>query len=360
MVLSQLEDTHADVLVAQAGSLPLEQVTKHAKAVMQVIWVVEKTSRHMDWTEVPEGLGGKVDVCEWHELLHDGADGDAAVPDLDKSKLGAIVTLWQPRPGDSQYEIVEFTHANMVAAVAGLLAALPSSQRLNSSDLFLAADSLTHSYALCLTLAAMFCQTSIALNSVAGAQIDLTFSASSLSPSVVVASAESASRLHQAVAAQVKGGIPKVAHYLQGRSLESGRMPSTQGTTVAQLYQTSTRETLGSSPGKLRLLFVAERAGADTPPLSSHDLCDLRIFTGARILYALTAAKVAGAVAQTNIFDYRKLAASGVSRHSHFGVPLGCLEVKLTDTDEHKTTDDGGRGEVSTHQTTLICTKPGS
>ncbi len=99
-------------------------------------------------------------------------------------------------------------------------------------------------------------------------------------------------------------------------------------------------------PGKLRAVFVAERAHADCPPLSSTDLSDLRIFTGARVVYALTAAKVAGAVAATNMYDYRTEAGPEPA-HSHFGAIMSSLEIKLVDTEVHKTTEEGNpAGEV--------------
>ena len=55
-------------------------------------------------------------------------------------------------------------------------------------------------------------------------------------------------------------------------------------------------------------------------------LSDLRIFTRSRIIYAMTAPQVAGAVAQTNVFDYRRVDGA---QHGHFGVPLSSVEVKL-------------------------------
>jgi hypothetical protein len=91
-------------------------------------------------------------------------------------------------------------------------------------------------------------------------------------------------------------------------------------------------------------LFTSERAGLNTPPLSSKDLSDLRIYTQARVVYALTAAKVAGAVAQTNMYDYRLGMPS--NKHSHFGVPLSSLEVKVRDTPTLKTTEEQSIGEL--------------
>lgn len=119
--------------------------------------------------------------------------------------------------------------------------------------------------------------------------------------------------------------------------MASGRLPTSSLLAPA-------RAAIGSTPGKLRLVFTSERAGLNTPPLSSKDLSDLRVYTQARIVYALTAAKVAGAVAQTNMYDYRLGAPS--TKHSHFGVPLSSLEIKVKDTPTLKTTEEQSIGEL--------------
>jgi hypothetical protein len=140
----------------------------------------------------------------------------------------------------------------------------------------------------------------------------------------------------------VTGGLKALAHKLQTNALDSGFMPSE---TVLTKLNAPHKAILGTTPGKLRLLIVSERAGAETPPLTSHDLSDLRIFTGARVLYALTAASVAGAVAQKSVFDYRRQDGAR-NKHSHFGAPLSSVEVKLVDSGAHRTTDAGPKGEV--------------
>lgn len=269
--------------------------------------------------------------------------------------------VWQGQ-GGSQGEIVEFTQKvgvvptvsassvltfrtqNIVAAVAAETSALPSRQRLSPSDLFFPADSLTQSYALTLTLAALFSHASVAINSVAGPGVDLTLATRSIAPTVVVASAETAASLHSSASASITSGPKKLAHYMQTRALAAGRMP-VDG--LLTRLSAPARAAVGSTPGKLRLLFVSERAGAGAPALGSAELSDLRVYTGARVVYALTAARVAGAVAQTGIYDYRR-EEGGSSSHGHFGAPLSSVEVKVVDVEGHRTTDERDpEGEVS-------------
>jgi hypothetical protein len=188
----------------------------------------------------------------------------------------------------------------------------------------------------------LFSHSTVIINSVAGPGVDITLATRSIAPTVIVISPESAAKLHSTTNSSITSGPKKFAHQLETRMLTAGRLPT--DTFLTRLNAPS-RATIGTTPGKLRLVFVSERAGLNTPPLSSEDLSDLRIYTKARIVYALTAAKVAGAIAQTNVYDYRRGLAPS-NKHSHFGVPLSSLEIKLKDTPQHKTTDDQSVGEL--------------
>ncbi|KAF1925047.1 uncharacterized protein M421DRAFT_71067 [Didymella exigua CBS 183.55] len=330
-----LHAARADSLVAQAGSVPLADVTRSVPSLRHVVWTVEKTSRHMGWSDVPEGIGGKLDVSVWHELVQDSRHSDAVLPS-DGAKAPGVVFLWQEAVGKPA-EMVEFTQQNIAAAVGSLITSLPTVQRLSPSDTFLPADAFTDSYCLCLTLAALFSHSTVIINSVAGPGVDLTLATRSLAPTIIVVSAETAAKVHSTTAASAVGALKQLAHRLESRVLSCGRLPTSSLLTPA-------RASIGTTPGRLRLVFTSERAGLNAPPLSSRDLSDLRVYTQARVVYALTAAKVAGAVAQTNMYDYRLDASS--NKHSHFGVPLSSLELKLKDTPTLKTTEDESVGEL--------------
>jgi len=106
-IIELLRQTKADSLIAAAGSVPLAEISKAVPAIREVIWTVEKTSRHMDWNEVPEGIGGKVDVSVWHDLVQDQKSRNTKLPE-DTSKAANLVFIWQEKPG-APAEVVEFT-----------------------------------------------------------------------------------------------------------------------------------------------------------------------------------------------------------------------------------------------------------
>lgn len=337
-----LRRSAADTVITAPGAFPFEPVVKAYPSLRQLIWVVDEGSSHMDWNEVPEGTGGSVNVATWQDIIRDApSEAGRELPAPNKEdEPREVITFWQTKPGTME-EMVRFTQANLVSGVAGQLAAVPSTQRLSPSDLFLAADSLTNTHTLILTLAALYCNASVAFNSVAGRSPDLVLATQGVAPTVLVATPETLLRTHQEATNRLTSAIAKVAHWAQSRSLtESGVMPVAS---AASRFNSSSRPAIGKTPGKLRLVYVADRAGADSPPLSSRILSDLRVFLGARIIYALAAPKVAGAVAQTGYYDYRV----HDDERSHFGAPVTSTEILLRDTEKHKNADSDYKGEVS-------------
>ncbi len=215
----------------------------------------------------------------------------------------------------------------MVAAIAAQISALPPRHRFGPTDLVMPMESLSNMWALTLTLAALFSNSSVALTSVAGpkARYDLAFHA--VSPTVLLSNATTMSRACKDIKATTSSAWQKFLHWMQARSLSSGIMPSFSG--------------ILPSP---RLIYVAENTSDDEAPLKLNELFDLRILTGARLIHALTNAKVAGAIAQTNIFDYQ-IRGVGATKHSHFGPPLSSVEVKFKEVDG-RSDENGAIGKL--------------
>ncbi|KAK4137659.1 acetyl-CoA synthetase-like protein [Trichocladium antarcticum] len=342
-LISMLRRSAADTVVTAPGSFPFDVVVKNYPSLRQLIWVVDDGSKHMDWNEVPEGSGGTVTVSTWQDTINDNSvDAGKDLPPIEGQEEPCDVTIfWQPKAGQ-QEDMVRFTAANLVSAIAAQLFAVPASQRMGPSDLFLPADSLANSHTLVLTLAALFSNASIAFNSVASQADDLAIATRGVSPTILVTTPSALLKTHKEASDRLASSfLASKLHWLQTRQLtQAGVMPAFSGGVLSSVYANTVRP-----PGttKLRLILTAERVGAETPKLSTAVLSDLRAFTGARVMYALTAAKVAGAATQTGFYDYR------VFEHetcSHFGPPLTSTEILLRDTNEFKTTDERSRGEI--------------
>lgn len=337
VIVSMLQRSGADSVVTLPGSFPFDSVVKSYPALKQLIWVVDEGSKHLDWNEVPKGMGGKVNVSTWQDILHDNpaAAGADLPPPGDAKEPNDVVFFWQTKPGTLE-EMVRFTQKNLVSAISAQLTAVPTTQRLSPADLFLPAAPLSASFPLVLTLAALYSNASVAFNSVAGTASDLQVATGGIAPTVVVATPKTLQNTHKESSGKLTSIITSTAHWIQTRSLvQNGVMPVASFFTQ---YNESLRPTIGVTPGKLRVLYIADSAGTGNPTLSERTLSDLRIFTGARVIYALAAAKVAGAVAQTQYHDYR-VQADGAG--THFGPPLSSVEVLLKDSGNHKTAEDG-------------------
>ena len=117
--------------------------------------------------------------------------------------------------------------------------------------------------------------------------------------------------------------MQKIDHWRRARSLAAGSMPRLTGITA-----------------KPRLIYTFEQAANSSTPLNNIQISNLRVYTGAHIINAFTAAGVAGAISQTNVFDYRTGDGSDSPVAAHYGPPLSSVEIKLIETPRHKSTDE--------------------
>lgn len=342
-----LQRSGADTVVTAPGAFPFDNAVSSYPALRQLIWVVDEGNKHLDWNEVPKGMGGSVNVSTWQDILNDNPQGTGTeVPETDpKSEIQDVVIFWQSKPGTLE-EMVRFTQGNLVSAISAQLTAVPQKERFSPADLFLPSASLSSSFTLVLTLAALYSNASVAFNSVAGKSPDLEIATSGVAPTIVVATPHTLAKTHADTNSKVGASLlTRASHWVSTRSLvQNGAMPAAS---FLASYNDSLRPKIGTvpttTPGKLRLLYVADPVGSGAPRLSENTLSDLRIFTGARVIYALSAPKVAGAAAQTQFHDYR---VGGDGSEAHFGPPVSSTEIVLRDSGSHKITDENYTGEI--------------
>jgi hypothetical protein len=199
---------------------------------------------------------------------------------------------------------------------------LPHNHRLSPRDLVLSLDCLASIYPLTIALASLFSSASLALVTAGCPTADFDLAFQNVSPTVVIASAQTVSQAHDRKKSLASGLIPKIQQLRRAQLLQAGRMH---------------RPDAGTGYQGLRLIYAYDQSGSSVP-LDSIELNDVRILTGARIVYGLANPYVAGAVCQTNMLDYRVV--DGEGQRSHFGAPLGCVEVKLVDTPGLKVSDE--------------------
>jgi hypothetical protein len=100
-----MKEAKAEFLVAEAGAVDLTVVAKGNAQLKQVIWVTKQGSRHMDWNEVPTGIGKGLGVSVWHELVEEKRvlSNTEVLPLDPKSETPSITSLW-PSTG----ELIEY------------------------------------------------------------------------------------------------------------------------------------------------------------------------------------------------------------------------------------------------------------
>jgi hypothetical protein len=101
-----LAKTSADHVIAEAGSLDLDDLASTAKSIKTVIWVTRSTNEHMNWTEGrPDGYT----VTSWHELVEKNRrSAKSEVLPLDKDSQVPPVSIFVPTTNGG-YDLVKYT-----------------------------------------------------------------------------------------------------------------------------------------------------------------------------------------------------------------------------------------------------------
>lgn len=179
-------------------------------------------------------------------------------------------------------------------------------------------------YPLTITLAALFSNATVALTSVSGPKAPYSAAFQGASPTVIIANPETLSNFCKDKERTMSSSpLAQLNQWRKARTLNAGTMPKASGLTHTP-----------------RLIYTYDKAGVSTATLNPEELFKLKVYSGARIIYAFTDAQVAGAISQTNMLDYQ-------DKSAEFGPPLSSVEIKLRDAgDGCKNSDDKPLGKL--------------
>lgn len=103
-----MKQTSPEVLIAEAGTLDVEKVVASCPSLKHIIWVTKAGSEHMDWNEVPEGIGGRLGVSVWKDLIEEhGSNSEVPPYDKDAEEVPPVTTFWPAAVG--KFEQVEYS-----------------------------------------------------------------------------------------------------------------------------------------------------------------------------------------------------------------------------------------------------------
>ena len=179
-------------------------------------------------------------------------------------------------------------------------------------------------YPLTITLAALFSNANLALTSVNGPEAPYSAAFQGASPTIIIANPETLSTFckekEKATSSTLLG---QFAQWRKSRSLIAGTLPKpSAGPTHTP-----------------RLIYTYDKAGTSNLKLTAEESFNLKLYTGARLVYAFTDAQIAGAITQSNMLDYQ-------NKTVEFGPPLSSVEIKLRDAPDGKNSDEKALGEV--------------
>ncbi|KAK9461711.1 uncharacterized protein V1516DRAFT_706795 [Lipomyces oligophaga] len=302
-----------EILVVGAGTLDFTQLI--VPSSLKAIVLVTKGADHLDWTEqLSKAVGPCVSVFTYSDAISPRAEIEL-IPSSVMDETDAFLVSYSNAKG--KIETATFSQKNICAAIGAQMRVVPRTESWHRTDVVVPLDSLQTLYNRIMFLTAMAFGCSVVCCGTEPGAIDLS-SLPEIKPNILILSARDLLELTD----QKLGFVSSIKLKRSLGLLAGGSLPS---------------PIFDDLPG-LRLVYTHE----DQPPhaekhikkdkiLSSSKLAHIRAVLGSRVVYALTYARVAGAVCQTHPMDYRDLGLVRV-----FGPVLPSVEAVVKDTDDLK------------------------
>lgn len=99
-----LQQSRADVLVAEAGAIDLGVLSRARTTLKDIICVTRGGNQHLDWK-----FDGRLKVAVWHDLVKETEVNSDLPPSDAASPPPSVTTLWSSPTGPGSF--VEYTTA---------------------------------------------------------------------------------------------------------------------------------------------------------------------------------------------------------------------------------------------------------
>ncbi|KAJ2019174.1 medium-chain fatty acid-CoA ligase faa2 [Coemansia sp. S680] len=308
-----LRHSNASVLVTSAElAMTISDFVKDTSLTHLLI------TGELDGSPPAEALRSATTVVSLAEL----EGGEAPEKDAVVAPADPAYVLYSLSDASATPRGVVITHANAMAAVAGLLSNLPASQAITTTDVFLSTASMANAANLNFINIALIHGCSICAHETSDAESFATY-AYSFRPSFVYFEPLISRDLVQLFYSHI-AKYPKLEYniFMAGYrrvvdSLMRGMTPkwSFWDFTYFRHY----RNVIG---GNLRLMFI------DGPSTPSKSIEWLRALHGARVIPLFGTHQTTAVVTAGAFYDY----ASAIDTHN-VGAPLACNEIKVIDSD---------------------------
>ena len=101
-----LKKSRSEILIAPAGTVTPGNIAELSSTLKQTIWVVESTSRQMDWTQD----SSKKSTALWHEIIESNQKQQFSdLPSTERDYQPPDILSVTPLPTPGSYEITTYT-----------------------------------------------------------------------------------------------------------------------------------------------------------------------------------------------------------------------------------------------------------
>ena len=101
-----LKTSRSETLIAPAGTVTPGNIAELSSTLKQTIWVVESTSRQMDWTQDSSNKS----TALWHEIIESNQEQQSSdLPSTEKDYQPLDIVSVTPLPTSGSYEITTYT-----------------------------------------------------------------------------------------------------------------------------------------------------------------------------------------------------------------------------------------------------------